>query len=49
MNILTTVFLWYDHEEMYHPNSALATNPISNFYCSSDMDDAVELIVDVST
>jgi small-conductance mechanosensitive channel len=45
MNILTQVFLWYDDEEIYYPNSALATDSINNFYYSPNMNDAVELIV----
>ncbi|KAL5728635.1 hypothetical protein ACHQM5_001699 [Ranunculus cassubicifolius] len=49
MNILTTVFLRYDSEKIYYPNSVLATKPISNFYRSPDMGDNVEFAVDVST
>ncbi|XP_068658791.1 mechanosensitive ion channel protein 10-like [Aristolochia californica] len=49
MNILTTVFLRYDNEKIYYPNSVLATKPISNFYRSPDMNDSVEFSVDVST
>ncbi|XXG40781.1 hypothetical protein AAC387_Pa01g1414 [Persea americana] len=49
MNILTTVFLRYDNEKIYYPNATLATKPISNFYRSPDMGDAVEFSVDVST
>jgi len=49
MTTLTLVFLLYDNEEIYYPNSQLATNPISILYCSPNMNVAVELIVDVST
>ncbi|KAL5835688.1 hypothetical protein ACOSQ3_015243 [Xanthoceras sorbifolium] len=49
MNILTTVFLRYDNEKIFYPNSALATKPISNFYRSPEMSDSVEFAVDVST
>ncbi|KAF9617439.1 hypothetical protein IFM89_036400 [Coptis chinensis] len=49
MNILTTVFLRYDNEKIYYPNSVLATKAISNFYRSPDMGDTVEFCVDVST
>ncbi|RWR79509.1 mechanosensitive ion channel protein 10 isoform X1 [Cinnamomum micranthum f. kanehirae] len=49
MNILTTVFLRYDNEKIYYPNATLAAKPISNFYRSPDMGDAVEFSVDVST
>ncbi|KAI9190920.1 hypothetical protein LWI28_000841 [Acer negundo] len=49
MNILTTVFLRYDNEKIFYPNSSLATKPISNFYRSPEMSDSVEFSVDVST
>ncbi|XP_052208866.1 mechanosensitive ion channel protein 10-like [Diospyros lotus] len=49
MNILTTVFLRYDMEKIYYPNSVLLTKPISNFYRSPDMCDTVNFAVDVST
>ncbi|PRQ46935.1 putative mechanosensitive ion channel MscS [Rosa chinensis] len=49
MNILTTIFLKPDNEKIYYPNSVLATKPISNFYRSPEMGDAVEFAVDVST
>ncbi|KAL5728634.1 hypothetical protein ACHQM5_001698 [Ranunculus cassubicifolius] len=49
MNILTTVFLRFDSEKIYYPNSVLATKPISNFYRSPDMGDNVEFSVDIST
>eukprot|EP01018_Ginkgo_biloba_P023125 Gb_09492 [translate_table: standard] len=49
MNILTTVFLRYDNEKIYYPNSVLSTQPISNFYRSPDMGDSIEFCVDVGT
>ncbi|KAK7328880.1 hypothetical protein VNO77_23010 [Canavalia gladiata] len=49
MNILTTVFLRYDNEKIFYPNSVLATKPISNFYRSPEMSDSVEFAVDIST
>ncbi|XP_027338360.1 mechanosensitive ion channel protein 10-like [Abrus precatorius] len=49
MNILSTVFLRYDNEKIFYPNSVLATKPISNFYRSPEMSDLVEFAVDVST
>lgn len=49
MNILTTVFLRYDNEKIFYPNSVLLTKPISNFYRSPEMIDSVEFAVDVST
>ncbi|XP_058079122.1 mechanosensitive ion channel protein 10-like isoform X1 [Magnolia sinica] len=49
MNILTTIFLRFDNEKIYYPNSVLATRPISNFYRSPNMGDSVEFAVDVST
>ncbi|KAJ6812727.1 mechanosensitive ion channel protein 10-like [Iris pallida] len=49
MNILTTVFLKFDNEKIYYPNSVLSTKPISNFYRSPDMSDAVEFSVHLST
>uniref|UniRef100_A0A7N0ZWI2 Mechanosensitive ion channel protein n=1 Tax=Kalanchoe fedtschenkoi TaxID=63787 RepID=A0A7N0ZWI2_KALFE len=49
MNILTTVFLRYDNEKIFYPNSVLATKPISNFYRSPEMGDSVEFAIDVTT
>ncbi|XP_078433420.1 mechanosensitive channel of small conductance-like 10 [Wolffia australiana] len=49
MNILTTVFLRYDNEKIYYPNSVLAAKPISNFFRSPDMSDTVEFSIDFST
>ncbi|KAL9242155.1 hypothetical protein vseg_016182 [Gypsophila vaccaria] len=49
MNILTTVFLRYDNEKIFYPNSVLSTKPISNFYRSPEMSDAVDFSVDFST
>ncbi|CAL0327875.1 unnamed protein product [Lupinus luteus] len=49
MNILTTVFLRFDNEKIFYPNSVLSTKPISNFYRSPEMSDSVEFAVDFST
>lgn len=49
MNILTTVFLRYDNEKIYYPNSVLLTKPISNFRRSPDMADLIDFTIDVST
>ncbi|XWS58656.1 hypothetical protein CRYUN_Cryun08bG0053300 [Craigia yunnanensis] len=49
MNILTTVFLRYDMEKIYYPNSVLLTKPISNFRRSPDMGDSVDFTINVST
>lgn len=49
MNILSTVFLRYDNEKIYYPNSVLITKPISNFYRSPEMYDAVDFTIDLST
>ncbi|THF95802.1 mechanosensitive ion channel protein 10-like [Camellia sinensis] len=49
MNILTTVFLRYDKEKIYYPNSVLLTKPISNFRRSPEMGDSVTFSVDMST
>ncbi|KAK6786299.1 hypothetical protein RDI58_014824 [Solanum bulbocastanum] len=49
MNILTTVFLKFDNEKLYYPNSVLATKPISNFYRSLDMSDSFEFSIDFRT
>lgn len=49
MNILTTVFLRYDMEKIYYPNAVLITKPISNFYRSPEMGDAISFTVDMST
>ncbi|CAL5421896.1 unnamed protein product [Camellia sinensis] len=49
MNILTTIFLRYDNEKIYYPNSVLATKPISNFYRSPDMGDSFEFSIDFRT
>ncbi|ONK66847.1 uncharacterized protein A4U43_C06F12650 [Asparagus officinalis] len=48
MNILTIVFLKFDNENIYYPNSVLTTKPINNFYRSPDISDAVEFSVDIS-
>uniref|UniRef100_A0A5B7BXI8 Mechanosensitive ion channel protein n=2 Tax=Davidia involucrata TaxID=16924 RepID=A0A5B7BXI8_DAVIN len=49
MNILTTVFLKFDFEKIYYPNSVLATKAISNFYRSPDMGDSLEFSIDFMT
>ncbi|GER56238.1 mechanosensitive ion channel family protein [Striga asiatica] len=49
MNILTTVFLRYDNEKIYYPNSVLITKPISNFYRSPEMCDTINFTIDAST
>nr|WGO49545.1 mechanosensitive ion channel protein A031112 [Torenia fournieri] len=49
MNILTTVFLRYDNEKVYYPNAVLITKPISNFYRSPEMCDAINFTIDIST
>ncbi|GLU10112.1 hypothetical protein SLE2022_269350 [Rubroshorea leprosula] len=49
VNLLTTVFLKFDNEKVYYPNSVLATKPIGNFYRSPEMGDSVEFAIDVST
>nr|GMD84021.1 mechanosensitive ion channel protein 10-like [Ipomoea batatas] len=49
MNILNTVFLRYDNEKIYYPNTVLATKPISNFYRSPDMSDCFEFSLDFRT
>ncbi|KAM7513561.1 hypothetical protein LguiA_003144 [Lonicera macranthoides] len=49
MNILTTIFLRYDNEKIFYPNSVLATKPISNFNRSPEMHDSVEFSVDDPT
>ncbi|XP_047324163.1 mechanosensitive ion channel protein 10-like [Impatiens glandulifera] len=49
MNILNTVFLRFDNEKIYYPNSVLAMKPISNFYRSPDMGDSMEFSIDFKT
>lgn len=49
MNILTTIFLRYDNEKIYYPNSVLATKPISNFFRSPDMGDSFEFSIAFKT
>ncbi|XP_058189007.1 mechanosensitive ion channel protein 10-like [Rhododendron vialii] len=49
MNILTTVFLRYDNEKIYYPNSVLITKPISNFYRSPEMGDGIDFTIDFNT
>ncbi|KAK1388592.1 Mechanosensitive ion channel protein [Heracleum sosnowskyi] len=49
MNILTTIFLRYDNQKISYPNSVLSTKPISNYYRSPDMGDAIDFCIHVST
>lgn len=49
MNILTTIFLKINNEKVSYPNSVLSTKPISNYYRSPDMGDAVEFGIDFLT
>ncbi|KAA8537465.1 hypothetical protein F0562_027073 [Nyssa sinensis] len=49
MNILTTVFLRYDNQKIIYPNTILATKPISNYYRSPDMGDAIDFCIHIST
>ncbi|WMV55271.1 hypothetical protein MTR67_048656 [Solanum verrucosum] len=49
MNILATVLLRYDSPKIIYPNSVLSTKPISNYYHSTDMRDAIEFGMHIST
>ncbi|XP_068640561.1 mechanosensitive ion channel protein 6-like [Aristolochia californica] len=49
MNILTTIFLRYDNQKITYPNSVLSTKPISNYYRSPDMGDAIDFSIHVAT
>lgn len=49
MNILTTVLLRFDNLKIIYPNSVLSTKPISNYYRSPDMGDAIEFCIHIST
>ncbi|CAK9180369.1 unnamed protein product [Ilex paraguariensis] len=49
MNILTTVFLRYDNQKIIYPNAVLSTKPISNYYRSPDMGDAIDFCIHIST
>ncbi|XP_042480645.1 mechanosensitive ion channel protein 6-like [Macadamia integrifolia] len=49
MNILSTVFLRDDNLKITYPNSVLAILPISNYYRSPDMGDAIDFCINVST
>ncbi|XP_010536166.1 PREDICTED: mechanosensitive ion channel protein 10-like [Tarenaya hassleriana] len=49
MNLLTTVFLKLDNEKVFYPNAVLATKPISNYYRSPSMGEAVEFSIAFST
>lgn len=49
MNVLTTVFLRYDNAKVIFPNSVLSQKPITNYYRSPDMGEAVEFLVHIAT
>ncbi|KAI3824852.1 hypothetical protein L1987_06323 [Smallanthus sonchifolius] len=49
MNILTTVFLKWDNEKVYFPNSTLSTRAISNHYRSPDMWDSIDFFIHITT
>ncbi|GAB4854527.1 hypothetical protein Ancab_023107 [Ancistrocladus abbreviatus] len=49
MNILSTVFLKWDKEKLYYPNSVLATKPIGNYYRSPDQGDSLEFSIEFTT
>ncbi|KAF2578229.1 hypothetical protein F2Q68_00000681 [Brassica cretica] len=49
IHLLTTVFLKIDNEKVFYPNATLVSKPISNFYRSPDMGDAVEFSIAFST
>ncbi|XP_057490031.1 mechanosensitive ion channel protein 6-like [Actinidia eriantha] len=49
MNILTTIFLRFDNQKIIYPNSVLATKPISNYYRSPDMGDAIDFCIHIAT
>lgn len=43
------MFLKIDNEKVFYPNATLVSKPISNFYRSPDMGDAVEFSIAFST
>lgn len=49
MNILTTVFLRFDNQKIFYPNSVLSTKFIGNYYRSPDMGDAIDFVIHIST
>ncbi|CAN8300671.1 unnamed protein product [Cochlearia groenlandica] len=49
IDLLTTVFLKIDNEKVFYPNAVLISKPISNYYRSPDMGDAVEFSIAFST
>ncbi|GMH11820.1 hypothetical protein Nepgr_013661 [Nepenthes gracilis] len=49
MNIFTTVFLRWDKEKVYYPNSVLASKAIGNYYRSQDQGDSLEFSIDFMT
>ncbi|GMJ07589.1 mechanosensitive channel of small conductance-like 10 [Hibiscus trionum] len=46
INIFTTAFLKSNNEKVYYPNSVLFSKPISNYYRSPDMGEAIEFCID---
>ncbi|KAK4725631.1 hypothetical protein R3W88_028410 [Solanum pinnatisectum] len=49
INILTTVLLRYDCPKIIYSNSVLSIKPISNYYHSTNMRDAIEFGMHIST
>ncbi|KAJ4784698.1 Mechanosensitive ion channel family protein [Rhynchospora pubera] len=49
MNIMTTIFLRPDNLRISYPNSVLSLKPISNYYRSPDMGDAIDFSIHVAT
>ncbi|CAN7038040.1 hypothetical protein IGI04_005031 [Brassica rapa subsp. trilocularis] len=49
IDLLTTVFLKIDNEKVFYPNATLISKPISNFYRSPDMGDAILFSIAFST
>ncbi|KAL4585073.1 hypothetical protein LXL04_009687 [Taraxacum kok-saghyz] len=49
MNILNTIFLRFDNQKIYYPNSVLLTRAIGNYYRSPDMSDIIDFLIHVGT
>ncbi|CAI9758019.1 unnamed protein product [Fraxinus pennsylvanica] len=49
LNILTTVFLRFDNQKIYYPNSVLSTKFIGNYYRSPGMRDEIDFVIHIST
>ncbi|CAI9758018.1 unnamed protein product [Fraxinus pennsylvanica] len=49
LNILTTVFLRFDNQKIYYPNSVLSTKSIGNYYRSPNMLDEIDFVIHIST